>query len=729
MSQSGPGRSAARMAAERFAAVLRAASDYSIIGTDPQGLIAEFNAGAERMLGYRADEVVGKATPLLIHDPAEVASRATDLGLEPGLGIFVDAARDGKVETREWTYIRKDRERLRVSLTVTAMRDVEGTLTGFMGIARDITGERQVEATLDRLRLQYESILNAAGEGIIGIDRQGQATFVNPAAAAMTGYDPQDLVGQPVHELLHHTTAEGTSLASDQCACLRVLTEGSVNRVVDEVFWRKDGSSFPVEYVTAPIRENGAVTGAVVVFQDASSRKRTEDEVRLLSTVLLAIGETDDLDAALRTALREVCHATGWALGQAWILAEDGAHLTWTSARYVAGNGALAERLRPFLQASETVKVQSGQGMLGIAWSSRRPVWVPDVSTHPQFLRREAARQAGLRATLAVPVLAAGTPVAVLEFFLFEPRQEDERQVAIVAAVAAQLGVVIERKQAETERARLLEAERLARTEAERLKDEFLANVSHDLRTPVAAVKASIGVILANEPPGTPEPLHRLLVNIDLASDRMVKLVSDLLELTRLQADRVRLERDWHDLRLPALRASRSIEALAQAKAQQLDLALPNEPVMAPVDAGRLEQVLLNLLGNAHQYGRASGTIGLRLEQRSDEAIFSVSDDGPGICEADQARLFERFYRVDRSRSTQGSGLGLAISRSIVLLHGGRIWFESAPGAGTTIHVALPLHQQAQEPADDGRRTTDDGRRTTDDRTEGKTKNESRSAL
>ncbi len=137
-----------REANERFRSVLRAATAYSIIGTDTDGVIRIFNEGAERMLGYRAEEIIDKATPELFHDPDEVAARAAEMEIKPGFEVFVAAARNGETETREWTYIQKDGSRLTVSLTVTAMLSEKGVLTGFIGIARDITLEKKLEQQL-----------------------------------------------------------------------------------------------------------------------------------------------------------------------------------------------------------------------------------------------------------------------------------------------------------------------------------------------------------------------------------------------------------------------------------------------------------------------------------------------------------------------------------------------------------------------------------------------------
>jgi signal transduction histidine kinase len=228
------------------------------------------------------------------------------------------------------------------------------------------------------------------------------------------------------------------------------------------------------------------------------------------------------------------------------------------------------------------------------------------------------------------------------------------------------------------------------RRDLERQRDEFFSSVSHDLRTPVAAIKAAIGVVLANMPADMPPPLQRLLGNVDLAADELTGLIEDLLEMARLQSGRVELWRASVDLRGVIVRAMRALEPLFQARGQHVRFVPPAESVIASVDAERLGRVLRNLLGNAHKYARENGTISVAVERGATEVCISVTDDGPGIQPDDRERIFERFYRVSGSGSA-GSGLGLAIARGLVELHGGRVWVDSTPGRGSTFRVALPV--------------------------------------
>lgn len=138
---------------------------------------------------------------------------------------------------------------------------------------------RRAEADLHRLSHRNELILGAAGEGIFGMDLEGRATFVNPAAARMLGWEAEALNGRWIHPVVHPSHPNGTPYAVESCPMEAALADGTARRVTDEVFWRKDGTSFAVEYVTTPIRENGAIIGAVVVFQDVTERKRSEEQL------------------------------------------------------------------------------------------------------------------------------------------------------------------------------------------------------------------------------------------------------------------------------------------------------------------------------------------------------------------------------------------------------------------------------------------------------------------
>lgn len=167
-----------------------------------------------------------------------------------------------------------------VDVEVTAIPITYGGKQAAQVMVRDIAERKQAEAAMERLRHQNELILNSAGEGIMGFDASGNHAFVNPAAAQMLGYEIEELIGRHSHSTWHHTKTDGSPYPAEECPLYVALRSGSVHRVRNEVFWRKDGTSFPVVYSSNPIIDNGRIIGAVVTFRDITERRRAEDALR-----------------------------------------------------------------------------------------------------------------------------------------------------------------------------------------------------------------------------------------------------------------------------------------------------------------------------------------------------------------------------------------------------------------------------------------------------------------
>jgi diguanylate cyclase (GGDEF)-like protein/PAS domain S-box-containing protein len=176
-----------------------------------------------------------------------------------------------------------------------AIADDDGRPVRVLGTVQDITGLANARRRLEQANRQNEALLNSAADGIYGLDLAGCITFVNPAAAVLTGYTFEETLGRREHELVHHTRNDGTPYPREECPCTVALERGVARTVSDEVFWRKDGASFPVEYTTTPISEGDALTGSLLVFRDITERRRIESELQRLNAELADQARRDPL--------------------------------------------------------------------------------------------------------------------------------------------------------------------------------------------------------------------------------------------------------------------------------------------------------------------------------------------------------------------------------------------------------------------------------------------------
>jgi two-component system phosphate regulon sensor histidine kinase PhoR len=224
---------------------------------------------------------------------------------------------------------------------------------------------------------------------------------------------------------------------------------------------------------------------------------------------------------------------------------------------------------------------------------------------------------------------------------------------------------------------------------ADTVRREFVANVSHELRTPIAGVKA-LAETLQGGALEDPPVARRFLAQMLLEIDRMTEMVEELLELARLEAGESGLAREPVDLGMVIAEAVDRVLQYADRRGVALRVDPPNAAAVVSGDALRLERVVINLLDNAIKFTPPGGDVRVRCETRGPEVTIVVTDTGRGIAEEDLPRIFERFYKVDRARSSPGTGLGLAIAKHTVEAHGGRIWAQSVEGRGSTFFVSLP---------------------------------------
>ncbi|MDQ2717131.1 MAG: ATP-binding protein, partial [Chloroflexota bacterium] len=282
-------------------------------------------------------------------------------------------------------------------------------------------------------------------------------------------------------------------------------------------------------------------------------------------------------------------------------------------------------------------------------------------------------------------------------------RHRDGITLPVLVNAVALNSVVLDGSQEDTEPAAIVVHQNVsALKEAERLKDEFIGIAAHELRTPLAALKGFAQTLLIQTARGKGPPLSawqmEAVEEIDQATQRLAELTEDLLDVTRLQGGRLELRLVPTDLVALTRRVTRRLRVPAEQYA--LSVSACEEYVVAAADPARFEQVLNNLISNAVKYSPAGGNVTVTIEQNTsaETALISIRDEGIGIPVQDQPRLFGRFARAENARllGIGGTGLGLYLCRELVERHGGRIWFESVEGQGSTFFISLPLYIDAQ---------------------------------
>ncbi len=233
----------------------------------------------------------------------------------------------------------------------------------------------------------------------------------------------------------------------------------------------------------------------------------------------------------------------------------------------------------------------------------------------------------------------------------------------------------------------------------ENVRREFIGNVSHELRTPVAAVRSLVET-LASAATDDPDAARRFLQELQDQTERLTALLDDLLELACLDAGRREMTKDVVALDDVVDASVEKLSAVAEQKGQRVQTNVP-KGLAVRGDAQAFERVMVNILDNAVKYTGEGGQITVTATEEGETALIEVADSGPGIPEADQSRIFERFYRVDRARSRRlgGTGLGLSIVKHIVELHGGQVGVTSTVGEGSTFWVRLPRVKSPNETA------------------------------
>ncbi|MCP4536110.1 MAG: PAS domain-containing protein [Chloroflexi bacterium] len=411
---------------------------------------------------------------------------------------------------------------------------------------------------------------------------------------------------------------------------------------------------------------------------EIAERRRADEELRqrheeliTLNTITTALGQSRDLDDFLSITLDVVLELVGSTAGCVHLMNEESQVLLLTVQHGLSQKETEKIKMVPLSNVQSEIDL-SIQFSGWISQSRRQCLTVVPIEFRGVVL--------GLLSIFCSPTSfgsnAALAPVDGL----------DLKQRQILAGIGLQVGMAIENDRLTREAAKANVAQEL-----DHLRSELIGNVSHELRTPLGLIKAATSTLLAEDVEFDHQVQQRLLRGIDKETDRLTHIVSNLLDLSRMEQKGLYLHRSPTDIG----QLTKDVIDAMQVQTTRCRFAhdFPTSSLVANVDVKRVDQVLRNLLDNAVKYSPDGGLVSVKGQETTGQLLISVSDEGIGIPSSDLNRIFERFYRIDNeaTRVVSGVGLGLAISRKIIKVHGGDMWVESVLGQGSTFYFTLPV--------------------------------------
>lgn len=549
----------------------------------------------------------------------------------------------------EYRLLARDGHDVWIRDEATPIRNERGEFHFLQGIMRDVTlrkesenALRESEAKYRALSSQNEQILNAVAEGIFGMDPRGNIMFINEAALRITGFEREKLIGRKIHSILHHTKADGLPYPVEDCQVHSTLKDGIRRRVDSEIFWRPDGSSFPVEYISTPMRdEEGKIAGIVVSFEDISDRKRAEEERLRLATAVKEAGESI-LIMDTREVIRYVNPAFERISGYTSSEIIGQVPRILKSEKY---DGVFFRRIREALSS-------------GKVWKGRITY------------RKKDGSPFEVESTISPIRDGSGAIISYVAI---------ERDVTDMA--------LMERK--------LRQAQKMEAI------GTLAGGIAHDFNNILSAILGYTEMAFDDLPKDNKS--RGYLSYVLKAGTRAADLVKQILTFSR-QGETERKPVHIIPILKEALKLLRASLPSTVEIRQRIEVSHESDILFA--DLTEIHQVIMNLCTNAaHAMREKGGELGVELEivdvdeshaaQHPEIApgpylCITISDQGHGMSRETMERIFDPFYTT--KKQGEGTGMGLAVVHGIVNGYGGAVSVSSEPGKGTTFRVLLPSH-------------------------------------
>ncbi len=659
-------------------AILNSAN-FSSIATDEKGVIQIFNVGAERMLGYAADEVMNLITPADISDPQEVIARAKALSIElgtqiePGFEALVFKASRGIEDIYELTYIRKDGSRFPAIVSVTALRDDHDVIIGYLLIGTDNTARKQAEEALLKAGALQSAIFNSANFSSIATDAKGVIQIFNVGAERMLGYtagevmnkitpatisDPQEVIARAKALSIEL----GTQIEPGFEALVFKASRG-IEDIYELTYIRKDGSRFPAMVSVTALRDaQDIIIGYLLIGTDNTVRKQVEEERKKLDQRLR------DQQFYTRSLIESNIDAL--------MTTDPAGIISDVNKQMEALTGCTRDELigAPFKNYfTEPERAEAG---------IRRVLNENKVTNYELTARARDGKET----------------VVSYNATTFHDR---ERNLQGVFAAARD---ITERKlldQVLQENNIELQLAMSAAEKANLAKSDFLSSMSHELRTPLSAILGFAQLIESGTPAPTPTQ-KRSVDQILLAGWYLLNLINEILDLALIESGKLSLSPEPVSLAAVMHECEDMIEPQAQKRSITMTFPDRELPYFIKADRTRIKQILINLLSNAIKYNRRGGKVIVEcIEVSTGRIRICVEDTGQGLSPEQIAQLFQPFNRLGQeAQAEEGTGIGLVMTKRLVELMGGVIGVESTVGEGSVFWIEMNLTDERQAHAD-----------------------------
>jgi PAS domain S-box-containing protein len=653
---------------EHFRLLVDSVQDFAIFMLSVDGHVASWNRGAQRLHGYRSHEILGAHASRFF--PADEIAAGT-------LAKLLERATNDGHATYEGWLLRRDDHKFWGMIHLDAIEDPDGRLRGFSNVARDLTAQRRVEAALreseERMRLLIDSVQDYA---VFMVSPQRTVASWNVGAERLKGYRADEILGAPVSRCF---PPEEVAAGVLDRLFERAITEGRGE--YEGWLLRKSGTRFWGNVLVSGVRDaDGRLRGFSDITRDLTERMRAERAQTFLAEAGQALAGSLDY----RTTLEKVARLATRQLADCCLVAIE----TGTEIKPVVIAHQNAERERTL----ETAMIQLRRDapllrLIGEAMRTGESKLEADVA-EAEWLHAEVPPEGlwivedlGVRSCMCIPMVVRGHAFGAITFLSSVPgRRYDARDLSLAEELARRAALAVEN-------ARLYEQAQ----SAVRTREEVLAVVSHDLRSPLSTILLSARQLL-EQGDKLDAAVAATLGRIARSSQRMTHMIADLLDFSSIHRSRLKLEPSLCNARELVRDAIEIYEPIAAEKGVIVDDQTAALDQNLNCDSNRIVQVFSNLLGNAVKFTPTGGTvrIGAALTDDGRMLRFDVTDSGPGIPEADIPHIFDRYWQA-KKRAREGVGLGLAIVKGLVEAHGGTVHVSSAVGSGSTFSFTLPV--------------------------------------